>query len=239
MISSRVIRIARTWVVIAYSFIRSVTQVQINMNLLCHGQIFKTCMFYINKILPAVALVISCFLLIHSQGSHIYMCVLCVCAHVRVFVWMHYRFISLSCVPFRGYIISFIHLAWEILHHSWFVCVGIYNRHCSWTFKLFPYWCYCEQCFHEHWSVDVYFHFCEYVISNRMARLHHNCTISMESNHQLFFRATPPLCINTSDWVLQNFQTVLIASYCLFNVSYWNGYDNIFTRVFFPFVYAD
>lgn len=184
------------------------------MSFLFHGQISKSCMVYINEILPAVALVINFFPLIHSQGSHIYTYMytymyvfMCVCArtwvcmntHACACVSMICHFISLSCVLFCGYRISFIHLAWEILHHSWFVFMDIYNRHYSWTFKLFPYWCCCEQCFHEHWSVDVCFHFCEYITANRMARLHHNCTISMASNHQLFSRATLPLCINTSD----------------------------------------
>lgn len=159
--------------------------------------------------------------------------------HACAWVSMHCHFISLICVPFYDYRSSFIHLAWEILHLSWFVFMDIYTRHYSWTFKLFPYWCYCEQCFHEHWSVDVYFHFCEYILSNRMARLHHNCTTSTVSNHQLFFRATLPLCINAS-WLsapkFPNCPYSLLL--CLFNVSYWNGYDNIFTCVFFPFVYA-
>lgn len=101
---------------------------------------------------------------------------MCVCArtwvcmntHACACVSMICHFISLSCVLFCGYRISFIHLAWEIPHHSWFAFKDIYNRHYSWTFKLFPYWCCCEQCFHEHWSVDVYFHFCEYITANRM-----------------------------------------------------------------------
>lgn len=201
------------------------------MSFLFHGQISKSCMVYINEILLAVALVINFFPLIHSQGSHIYTYMymymyvfMCVCArtwvcmntHACACVSMICHFISLSCVLFCGYRILFIHLAWEILHYSCFVFMDIYNRHYSWTFKLFPYWCCCEQCFHEHWSVDVYFHFCEYITANRMARLHHNCTISMASNHQLFSRAALLLCINTSDWVLQNFQIVFIAYYCVF-----------------------